>query len=217
MSKAAALVATGNGKAPDMDIEALLRSSRRPERTVPICLRGDLVAEFEELDRQLAEETAKAKTIADTDRRLNSNPYAAAQRVAEAMAVLREQMAAATVAFRLRALPPARWAALRNEHPPRKGEDGKTLESDSVGINIDTFFEPLIRESIVYPALSEQVWEMLMGRAEPTEDDPDADKRGLSDGQIDSLGGAAWWLNRREVDIPFSRAASRMMQSSGSE
>ena len=55
---------------------------------------------------------------------------------------------------------------------------------------------------------------MLMGRATPTEDDPDADQRGLSDGQFDSLGAAAWMLNRREVDIPFSRAASRILTSS---
>ena len=215
MSKAAAVAATGNGKAPDVDIEALLRSSRRPERTVPICLRGDLVAEFEELDRQLADEAAKADAV--TDRRLNSNPLAGAQRIAEAMAALREQMAAATVPFRLRALSPKRWAELRIEHPPRKGEDGKTIAEDAIGVNAETFFEPLIRESIVHPVLSDTVWEMLMSRAEPTEDDPDADKRGLSGGQLDSLGGAAWVLNRREVDIPFSRAASRILQTSAPE
>lgn len=215
MSKAPArAVDTGNGRAPDVDIKALVRSSKRAERTVPICLRGDLVAQFEELDRQLAAEVAKVEAL--DDRRLNSAPKVApGQQIAEAMAALREQMSESTIAFRLRALPPARWAALRTEHPPRKGEDGKVLDSDVIGVNADTFFEPLIRESIYYPVIDDETWEVLMGRAQPTEEDPDADQRGLSDGQLDSLGGAAWLLNRGAVDIPFSRAASRIMRSFG--
>lgn len=211
MSKAAATVDTGNGKAPpNVDIKALVRSSKRAERTVPICLRGDLVAQFEELDRQLAVELAKAEAPSG-DRRLTAR--VPGQQTAEAMAKLREQMSESTVAFRLRALAPARWATLRAEHPPRKGEDGKAVTSDIIGVNSDTFFEPLIRESIYYPVIDDETWEILMGRGVPTEEDPDAGQRGFSDGQLDSLGGAAWLLNRGEVDIPFSRVASRILRS----
>ena len=206
---AATAAALGNGKGPDVDFEALVRSSRRPERTVPICLRGDLVAEFEDLDRQLADELAKPSA---TDKRLGQRP--AGQATAEAILALREQMAASTVVFRLRALAPKRWGELRAEHPPRKGDDGDVLDADGMGVNTDTMFKPLVRESVIYPELSDKAWAMLLAEEEPDPDDPDAGKRGLSNRQFEDLVGAAWSLNRGAVDIPFSRTASRVMQNS---
>ena len=209
---AATAAALGNGKGPDVDFEALIRSSRRPERTVPICLRGDLQAEFEELDRQLDDELTKAPS---SDKRLGSRPPG--QATAEKILALREQMRESTVVFRLRALAPARWATLRAEHPPRKGEDGKVEDADLIGVNTESFFKPLVRESVIYPVLSDKAWAMLYGEDDPSDDDPDAGNHGLSDGQLDSLAGAAWALNRLDVDIPFSRAASRVMASSEPE
>lgn len=209
-------VAAANGLGPDVDIKALLRSSRRAERSVPVCLRGDLVAEFEELDRKLAA-AAAAAAAKPNDSRLNTKSVTEAHRIAEQMLALQEQMRHFTVDFRLRALAPKRWAELTAEHPPRKGDDGKVHEQDSTGVNMATFFEPLLRESIVYPTLDDEAWDLLMGRAEPTEEDPDADKRGLTDAQVDTLSGPAWALNRRTVDVPFSSAASRILRTSGSE
>lgn len=204
--------AAATATVPDVDYKGLIRKSRRPERTVPICLRGDLVAEFEELDAKLAALT----TDRPADSRLNSGPVAEAKRIALAMADLQEQMRASTVTFRLRALKPSRWAELRAEHPPRQGEDGKVLDEDTMGINSATFFEPLIRESVVSPVLDDDDWKILLnsdedGAGQAAEDEG---ARGLSDQQLDLLGGAAWSVNRRGVDIPFSRAASRMTRPS---
>lgn len=209
----AEVVAPLNGKGPDVDIKALLRSSRRAERSVPVCLRGDLVAEFEELDRKLGDAAARA-AAQPNDQRLNRKGVTEAHRFAQEMLALQEQMREFTVDFRLRALAPKRWQELTALHPPRKGDDGKTHEQDHTGVNMATFFEPLLRESIFSPVLDDEAWEMLMGRAEPTEEDPDADKRGLSDAQMDSLSSAAWSLNRRVVDVPFSSAASRILRNS---
>jgi hypothetical protein len=200
--------ATGNGKGLDIDIEALIRASRRAERTVPICLRGDLVAEFEDLERQLEDDVNRATPL---DKRLGQTPPGHA--TAEKMLALREQMGASTVVFRLRALAPSRWAELRAEHPPRKAEDGSELDADSLGINIETFFKPLVRESVVYPVLTDTAWSMLLGEEDDDPDDPDAGTRGLSNRQFEDLSGAAWVLNRAEVSIPFSRAASRILAS----
>lgn len=210
------VVAPLNGKGPDVDIKALLRSSRRAERSVPVCLRGDLVAEFEELDRKLGEAAARS-AAQPNDKRLGSSSVTDAQRLAQQMVALQEQMRESTVDFRLRALTPTRWADLTAEHPPRKGDDGKVLDQDATGINMATFFEPLVRESLVTPVLDAEAWDLLMGRATPTEDDPDADQHGLSDAQFDALSSAAWSLNRRVVDVPFSSAASRILRNSGSE
>lgn len=197
---------------PDVDYKDLIRGSRRPEKTVPICLRGDLVAEFEELDARLGALT----TDRPSDPRLNSGPVAEGKRIAQAMLDLQEQMRASTVTFRLRALKPSRWAELRAEHPPRQGEGGKVLDEDSMGVNSSTFFTPLIRESVVFPVLDDADWQILLNDEEAPADgeDEDAGARGLSDQQIDLLGGAAWAVNRRGVDIPFSRAASRMIRGS---
>lgn len=203
-------VAEATAVAPDVDIKALIRASRRPEATVPICLRGDLVARFEELDTQLA---AVAGTV--VDKRLNGP--AEGRRIAEQMAALQEEMRESTVPFRLRALLPSRWAALAAEHQPRKDADGRMVAEDALGVNAQTFFAALIRASVVSPDLDDADWEILLG----TQDDGTAVEEdgggGLTDGQVDALGGAAWRLNRREVDIPFSRAASAILRSIGAE
>src|ERR1043166_5401257 len=43
---------TGRGrKRRTLDIEQIIASARRPETTVPLCMRGDLQAVWEQLDR----------------------------------------------------------------------------------------------------------------------------------------------------------------------
>lgn len=195
------------------DIKALLRASKRAETTVPICLRMDLTAQFEALDRRLAEEVrAAAANPADT--RLNNPTTLRASSTAEAMKELQQQMRDATVEFRLRALAPNRWAQLVDEHPPRKNPDGTIHEHDAIGCNAATFFPALLRRSIVSPELDDEAWALLMG--EPADNSNEDDEpTGLTDGQFDKLAGAAWTINKSRVDIPFSPAASRLTQASG--
>jgi hypothetical protein len=219
MSEMADIAAQALNPSSGMDIKALLRSSRRAESTVPICLRGDLVAEFETLERQLAEravvEAAKPK-----DTRLNTPSDTGAQGIAERMLAVQQQMMDATVTFRLRALLPSKFSELQAEHPPRKGEDGSVLEADSgLNFNVATFWPALVRESVISPVLDDEDWAMLLGTAEPGEGETpeDVQARGLNDGQWDDLVKAAWTLNRKKVDIPFSRAASRILASSAPE
>jgi hypothetical protein len=85
------------------DIKSMLNGARLPERTVPICLRGDLVAEHEELERQLEEANRRAS---------DSLAGNGAGELADRIEALQEEMRAATVTFRVRALPkPARSAS----------------------------------------------------------------------------------------------------------
>lgn len=202
-------MAAATAVVPDVDIKALIRGSKRATDTVRICLRGDLVAQFEALDAELAE---VAGTVHDS--RLNG-AAARGRRIAEQMQALQELMRASTVPFVLRALRPKRWAELSAEHPPRKGDDGKVLADDLMGVNSATFFVPLIRESVITPALDDDDWAALLGD-DRQEEDSDGDG-GLSDAQLDSLARAAWRLNRNDIDIPFSRAASAILRSIGVE
>jgi hypothetical protein len=94
------------------DIDDLLAAARLPETTVPVCLRGDLAAEVEELERQLATQEAIPRvSIAD-----GGQARATAERIAE----LQAEMDKFTRQFRLRAMDRHRWTAFILKHPPRQ-------------------------------------------------------------------------------------------------
>lgn len=175
------------------DIKALIRDARLPEATVAVCLHADLVAEVEAAERELAQEQARPRTsLGDGGR---------AREIAERIEALRRQMMEYTVEFRLRAMTRPQWRAFVAEHPPRKADDGSVDERDKyIGVNTDTFFPALIRRSVVSPELDDEDWRLLL------------DER-LTDRQVDQLADAAWRLNRRDVDVPFSPAASRILSS----
>lgn len=178
------------------DFKTLLAAARLPEKTVPICLRGDLVAEHEELERQLEE---ALRVPADS---LEGDGSAA---IAERIVQLEREMRDHTYQFRLRAMPHPRWREFCGQHPPRQDDEGKVDERDRLlGVNTETFWDALVRQSVVDPQLDDGEWETLLDGA-------------LTDRQFSELADAAWALNRRDVDIPFSPAASRMTRSSGTE
>lgn len=178
------------------DFKTLLAEARLPERSEPVCLRGDLVAQFEELERQL-KEAGRATTTSIED--------GGGAAIAEQIEALRADMQAHTYTFRLRALPRAAYRALKAKHPPRKNDDtGEPLPEDVyLDANLDEFGEALLRACVVDPQLSETDWQEL------------ADK--LTDRQYGDLVGTAIHVNRGGVDVPFSHAASNLLRSSGDE
>ncbi|MCZ7440812.1 hypothetical protein O7598_30795 [Micromonospora sp. WMMC241] len=178
-----------------IDFKTLLAGAKLPERTVPICLRGDLTAEFEALEEQLEEALRVPASSLEGD---------GSAGIAEQIEALREQMQAHTYRFRLRAMPHHVWMAFCADHPPRKDDDGGVDERDKLlGVNAETFWPALVRRSVVDPTLDDGEWATL-GEA-------------LTDRQFNALADAAWALNRREIDVPFSPAASRMTRGSATE
>lgn len=175
------------------DVADLIRSARLPERTVPLCLRGDLAAEHEELCARLAEE--QQKNLGS----LAGNPGARA--LAEDITALEALMAEATIGFRLRALPRREWAELVAKHPPRRDDGGRVLDADRVGVNADDFMTAILHRCVVEPILTEEDWDALVNE-------------GLTDAQYEQLTDAVWALNRRDVDVPFSLAASTILRGS---
>jgi hypothetical protein len=172
------------------DFDALLDDAKIAEKVVPICLRGDLVAEHEALDRQLEQLIDKPVTKLGGDGR---------GQLQQQILALEAQMAAATVPFRFRALTRADWHAFVAEHPPRPDDE----RDARLGINRATFYEAMVRRCLVEPVVSAEQWERL--------------DKVLTDRQFDQLADAAWGINRRDVDVPFSEAASRLSQNSGAE
>lgn len=177
------------------DFKTLLAAAKLPERTVPICLRGDLVAEFDDLERQLDDALHRPATSLEGD---------GSGAIAERMEQLRQEMRQHSYLFRLRAMTRPRWHAFVAAHPPRRDGDEVDARDRIRGVNVETFFPALVRESVVDPTLDDAEWSLLLDES-------------LTDRQFDELANAAWALNRGEVDIPFSPVASRMTRSSGTE
>jgi hypothetical protein len=174
------------------DYKTMRKAARLPERTVPTCFRGDLVAEFESLERELDE---ARKANADS---LDSGTGALLERMDAVQAEMREN----TYLVRLRGMGFPAWNAFTARHAARRDDDGKVLESDAgLGVNVETFWPALIRASIVDPELATDAdWEEFV--------------EGITDYQYGELGNAAFNLNRSGVDIPFSLAASTMKRPS---
>jgi hypothetical protein len=184
-----------SGKGTLKNFKAMLAEAKLPERTVEICLRGDLVADHETAERQLEQADKQGS---------DSLAGSGAGEIADRLEALEQEMREHTYEFRLRALPKPAWRKLCGEHPPRRGEDNETVEPDRyVGINAETFYEAMIRSCLVDPELDDESWAQL--------------SEALTDRQFEDLSDAAWAVNRREVDIPFSRAASRMKRDSAAE
>lgn len=178
-----------------VDIEALIAGAQRPERSVSLCLRGDLVAEHEELDRQ------RAQAQRDDDGSSLASG-GAAKAIAERMRALEDEMRDSTVTVVLRALTRTAWTKLVDLYPPRKDDEGKVDPRDRLlGVNMSTFWGPLIKACWVTPGLDPKTLDHLL---EDT----------LSFAQYDGLANAAWEVNRGDVDVPFSSAASELLRTS---
>jgi hypothetical protein len=166
------------------EIDLLLATAKRPEKDVELCLRGDLQAEWERLEAQLAPETA---TLAASPEQ---------QKIAAQVQAIEEEMRQATLTLRLRAMSRADWQELLAAHPPRKDNE----VDRNLGLNDSTFWDALIWLSLVSPALDEVRLEQVLNRLTPR--------------QFNTLTTAAWSLNQADVSVPFSLTASRIAGSS---
>lgn len=191
--------------------------AKRAERTYPVCLRGDLNGDWQAANRELERAREKARS-SDSKEGTDLGDLVDRVRAIEA------QMLEHTEEWRLRALPKYKFRALVAAHPPRLGEDEMPVDSDRMGVNRDTFFPELIRESLVSPDLDDEDFLWLFGHSDDEREQLVADGRGdeiedgiLNDRQIGDLEDVAWFLNRDEVRVPFSHAASLATRDIDSE
>jgi hypothetical protein len=184
-----------SGKGTLKNFKAMLAEAKLPEATVLVCMRGDLVADHEAAERELEQARKTAG---------NSLAGNGAAEIAERITALEEEMREHSYEFRLRALPRHAWRELLKAHEPRRDESGDLVEADRhLGFNAETFYDDMVRHCLIDPELTDEEFARLADR--------------LTSYQFDELFDAAWGLNRRDVDIPFSRAASEMRRASAAE
>lgn len=175
-------------RAKKADVTELIASAALPERTVSLCVRGDLVAEVERLERELA------ALRAGSDTRLSGN--AEARKIATRIEDLREQMQSATVEFTMRAMRRRDFQKFLAAHPPREGN----AVDRAVGFNTETYIEGLVRECIVTPEITDEQWDTLCDS--------------MTAAQWQEFVDAAKTLNMERVSVPFSLRASLLLQAS---
>jgi hypothetical protein len=168
-----------------MDLSEALAAAKPLRKLVPICLRGDLVAEFEAAEAQLVDlkrkENISAASLDDGEEQMV---------LAQRLEALTEQMKAESVPFVLQAVSRSEWVRLIAANPPRDG-----VEIDQrMGLNNDTFWPAVLRRCVVEPEVTPGQWTQLLESV-------------LSSSQYEALTDAAWAVNRAEVSIPFSRSA----------
>ena len=175
------------------DPGALIRGGKLPEKDYPVCVEPDLVAEYEQLVgmREAAKEAGAGSLAGGSTTALD-----------EQIADVQQRMEASTVVLKLRALGRLRWKALKDEHPPRKDADGKTIPEDVfVGVNREAFFNALVRETIAAPVLDAETLDLLLDEK-------------LTDGQWEDLCTIAWNMNEAKISVPLSSAASPSRKTS---
>lgn len=165
-----------------IDIDEVIASAKLPEKTLPLCLRGDLQAEWEELERELR----VAQENSDDDS-LAGDP--GAREIADRMVAISKEMHDHTVTFRFRALPKTEYSDLLTKY--RADEN---TENAVDGLDWAVYPTALIAACAIDP-------KMTFAKAE-------ALSKVVTDQQWDSLFATALAVNRSEVSVPFSFSAS---------
>lgn len=165
------------------DINEILKRAKPREKTVPICLAGDELAEIERLEQELANLPAswRADSLAAKD------PGEAIRKKIE---TVKARMRKAEVPFRLRALGDKAWSDLVAAHPSKNKHEAWDPE---------TFPKALLAVCCVDPVMTaDQVGELF---------------EVLNMGQREELCQAAYDVNAEATSIPFSLSASGILNS----
>ncbi len=155
------------------DIKA---NAKLPQKTVELCLRGDLQAEYEGLERELKRARAAVSgTLA---------PNEDVKTLEEMMANLRDQMSASVQVFTMRGLSKKKFRDLITKYPPRDQD-----RMNGLGHNAETFPVPLVQACCIDPVMTVMEVEELCDEL-------------LTQGQWDALFITAFLLNRDDIEVP---------------
>ena len=171
------------------DIEALLKRAKPRETTVAVYLAGDLVADIERLERQLAD---AGGTQWQADSLASKNPAVV---IADKIEAARKRLKASEEEFRFRALSDDQWSDLLAAHPPKDPE--KNL------FDPDTFPRALIAACCIDPVMSPEQVDRLFAV--------------LNQAQRNEIFDGAYGVNTEGTAVPFSLNASAILGAPGDE
>lgn len=173
-------------------IEDLKAKVRRPEKSVTLCLAGDLQVDFERLERELAQarETVPSGTLAG-----GTNPEAT--RIAQEIQALQAEMREHTETFRFKGLTRREYSDLVTATPPTDEQREENPEAD---VDWDKFGVALISACCISHKMTEAEAGELVDI--------------LTAAQYNSLFQAAQAVNILGLDIPNSFTASAVLAGS---
>jgi hypothetical protein len=176
------------------DFAERVRAKKLRTGTYDLCLDEDLVAEYERLvDERDRAMSAKRDSLAG----------GAAPELDEQIGAVLEQMQEATQTLTFKALSRPRWRELMDAYPPRLKEDGSPAHRGDMllGVNVDAFFDRVVRLSLVAPKMDEETLTILI-------------EESLTDRQWEEITDVVWNLNRAKVNLPFSSSGSQPTRTS---
>jgi hypothetical protein len=168
-------------------IEDILARAKPREKTVLVCIRGDLAGEAERLQDELSRVSTDWEPADLTD----VHP---GRELAEKLKALREQIREAEEPFKLRYIGDKAYSDLMAAHPSK--DDNEAFDSES-------FPRALVAASCIEPVMSEeQVAELF---------------EVINEGEIKKLFDAAWDVHNSSDMVPFSLLASGLLAALGGE
>lgn len=167
-----------------------LAAAKPAERSVDVCLRGDLRAEYDVKEREL-------KRLRSGSVPASLSSQADEARLAQEMIDLHAQMADEMLTLTVRAMQRAEWRSYVLKHPPRPDHDGDKF----MGVNFQALMEEAAPACVVDPQLDEDDWNRLNDV--------------LSSGDFDRIFTAVWEVNREGGDVPKLLLASRVIAERG--
>ncbi len=177
---------------PEQSVKDRIKGAKRERRVHKINLRGDLVAEIERLEDELEQIQEQSRNrIASGSARLHQAPAdeTEAREKAQRILDLRQEMEGDWLELTLEHQGFDAWQQFKLTHPAT--EDS---EQDKVtGLDFTALVREFMPKCVVEPVLDDEDWAGLFATCAP--------------GDLRDLGGIAYGLHERSLDVPLSRLA----------
>ena len=167
------------------DVSAIIAGAKRPERTLELCLRADLVGALEDAQRRLQAEAERPRTSLGDAGDVDS--------IRAEVERIKEEAKEHTIVFRFRALNHYEVQQLVADLPPREGNKADKM----LGFNQDALTWNLFQKCCYEPALSDDDVVALIGTVD------EVGNGILSPSQWRRLDETLDSLNFAARDIPF--------------
>jgi len=175
-----------------LSVKDRIKQAHRPRRPHKINLRGDLVAKHEIANNELTD-LLNREEASTAQPRLGGVTTTASMEKAAQVKAIEAEMADWWLELVLEARPWHEWAEFKSANPPR---DDDQIDR-TAGVNFDALIQNFMPRCVVEPALDDEDWENIFARCAP--------------GDLRDLGGTAFGLHERSLDIPKSPMASVVM------
>lgn len=134
---------------------------RLREQATQICLRPDLLDEWEAANDELQESQARDVGSA----RLASGVSSATKRIAQKVQIIERQIEDNSIWVKFRAMPKDDWIVLCEQYPPRRGNDIDAV----IGYDRDSVQDAMVRACMIDPVFDEKSWAEFVKVVNPGE------------------------------------------------